>query len=278
TTSTTTSACCAPGLVEVNNGTQCLQVLTSPRVSVATRTPTNGPTDIDYGRYGVKIYDVNGYNSSGIATLPLAFYGPRATVDGLSDTPVETFWGGRMNLINLWVAGNSYWPGTNGCEIGAACGYPNYVSFCETIITPQQKTYYVGIAGDNYISMKINGNLILSQPSGPPSIADNFRWWHIYPVVLQANLINVIEIQCWNQEIIGSFAAEIYDNTLTELTSAVDTSTLNRIFSTANYRIGGSSQGQSFCNNFECPPGYNYDVDQNLCIKSTLFNCGQTPP
>ena len=88
--------------------------------------------------------------------------------------------------------------------------------------------------------------------------------------------VNTIEISNINVSIIGGFAAEIYDNTLSELSTASSISSVNRIFTTEDYRTGGSMEGEQFCNAYTCPEGYIYDADAGVCIQLETIPCPGT--
>ena len=169
-----------------------------------------------------------------------------------------------MNANNVWVAGDANWPGPN---------YPDFISFCATFTLSQSKTYYVGIAGDNDVSIKLNGVELVNQADNSPQ--SNFKFWHVYPVLLNAGP-NIIEMENWNRSSVGSFAAEIYDNTLNEMTAATSIGMLNVVFATGDYLPGGSKEGQGFCSNYTCPTGYVLDTSNPsspVCKLIETTNC-----
>lgn len=245
--------CVCPATYTVtNDGLGCFKVTTVTPTSVNTLTPDAGADNIAYGQFGVKIYNINDYNTIGNSISGnLLFSGFTTTFDGSSTTSVESFWSGRMNANNLWVSGNPNWPGEGGP------GYPGYVSFCSTFTLNVTSTYWVGIAGDNDVTIKLNGVEIVNQADNSPQT--NFKFWHIYPVELQAGP-NIIELENWNRSFVGSFSAEIYANTATTLINATNINQLNVIFSTGDYLPGGSKYGEGFCSNYSCPSGYTLDT------------------
>jgi hypothetical protein len=192
---------------------------------------------------------------------------------------VSNFWGGRMNSCIIWANNNPCWPGTTN---GNSCNptglnvppYPGTLSLCSTINVPSTKTYYIGIAGDNYTTIKIDSNIIIQQvdPTTTSNPTYNFEFWHIYPVTLTAGQ-HTIELSCTNVGLIGGYAAEIYDNTLSQLTNTTSTSSLNILFSTSSFKNGGVNYGQGFCTNYSCPSGYNYNPSTQLCEKITNASC-----
>jgi hypothetical protein len=262
----TVASCVCPEGYNVNpEGNGCYKVTNTNPTTIETLQVGVGTDNNAYGMYGVKIYNVSDFDSAGNSISGnLAFSGYTNAYDGSSTTSVEYFYAGRMNAANVWVSGNASWPSPN---------YPDYVSFCSTINVPTTKTYYVAIAGDNDATIKINGVTLVNQADNLP--VDNFRFWHIYPFVLSSGL-NVVELENWNRSAVGSFAAEIYNNTLSELTSATNSSMLNTIFSTADYLPGGALEGQGFCTNYSCPTGYVLDTtnpSSPVCLLVETTNC-----
>lgn len=278
---------CPAGFTVVGTSTQsCQKLETTSPTQTNTLTPGDGISNIVYGQYGTLIYNVGGYNVSGNSINgTYAFNG----ANNLSPSPLGTtssvtnFWGGRMNTCLIWANNNACWPGTTtGPSACSPSGlnvppYPGTLSLCSSITVPQTKVYYIGIAGDNYTTIKINSQTIISQvdPTTTSNLTYNFQFWHIYPVTLTSGN-NIIELSCTNVGNIGGYAAEIYDNTLSQLSTATSEAQLNRIFSTKNYRTGGPNAGQGFCTNYSCPSGYNYNPTTQLCEKITTSSCVQT--
>lgn len=262
---------CPEGYTASSDGTICYKVTTASPTTNDTLTPEAGADNPAYGEYGVKIYNIGDFDSTGNSISGgLAFSGYTNTFDGSGTTDVEAFWSTRMNANNVWVAGDANWPGPN---------YPDYISFCATFTLTQSKTYWVGIAGDNDVTIKLNGAEIVNQADNSPQ--SNFKFWHIYPVTLNAGP-NIIELENWNRSSVGSFAAEIYDNELSALFSATNTSMLNIVFATGDYLPGGSKEGQGFCSNYTCPSGYTLDttdpqnpvcklIETSSCVSSQYF-------
>lgn len=261
----TNSCNCPGGYTASADGSICYKVTTASPTGNDTLQPEAGDDNAAYGQFGVKIYNINDYDGTGNSmTGDLAFSGFTNTFDGSSTTSVESFYAGRMNANNVWVAGNSTWPSPN---------YPDFISFCSTFTISQSKTYYIGIAGDNDVTIKLNGVELVNQADNSPQ--SNFKFWHVYPVVLNAGP-NIIELENWNRSSVGSFAAEIYDNTLNEMTSATSAGMLNIVFATGDYLPGGSKEGQGFCSNYTCPNGYTLDTTdpQNpVCKLIETTNC-----
>jgi hypothetical protein len=266
-TPTITPTCdCPEGFTATNDGGACYRVLTTNPTSIESLLVGDGGSNPAYGLYGVKIYNENDYDAVGDSISGnLAYSGYTTAIGSPDTTPNEAFWSGRMNEINVWVDGNTTWPNPN---------YPDYVSFCATFDLNTTKTYYIGVAGDNDITVKINSVTLINQADNSP--VNNFRFYHIYPVTLEAGP-NIIEIENWNRSSVGSFAAEVYDNNLATLTGVTSTSGLNILFSTGDYLPGGPLAGEGFCTNYSCPTGYaldNTDPENPICKKIEYIDCG----
>ena len=149
-----------------------------------------------------------------------------------------------------------------------------YVGLSKCININSGGTYYVGIAGDNYARLYIDGvNYVNLTGFG---VTENFRIWSVFPINLTSGE-HIIEVYGRNiNNTIGAFGAEIYYptgttpfNTLTGATSSGDT---NPIFSTSDY-IGqpwelGSTIGYS------CPIGYSLKTCEipYKCVKILTSN------
>ena len=274
---------CPSGYTVNGENDGCYRVETQSATSVSNLGVGYLTPNAAYGDFGFYVYNQNGYNLDGSVIGDYAYNGQYWGADsGLDD--IQLFWGNRLNFVGVWVQGQPYWPNPN---------YPDMVSFCETINIASGKTYYFGIAADNDVKVRLNGNLIISQPENQPY--QNFKYWHIYPIYIDAGP-NIIEMEGWNRSIVGGFGAEIYDNTLEELTGATGTSMVNLVFSTGDYldsrtifghttgctlcAIGtvpqGSKFGEAFCSNYSCPDGYELDTtDPNnyQCVRITRVDC-----
>ena len=261
---------CPSGYTASNDGSICYKITTAIPSQNESLLPEAGADNNNYGQFGVKIYNVDDYDISGnTISGNLAFSGFTVVADGSSTTNVELFYTTRMNANNVWVAGNANWPDPN---------YPDYISFCSTFTLLESKIYYVGIAGDNDVTIKLNGVTLVDQLDDEPDT--NFKFWHVYPVTLNAGP-NIIELENWNRSQVGSFAAEIYNNTLNEMTSATGTTMLDIVFATGDYLPGGSKEGEGFCSNYTCPSGYYLDTTdpQNpICKLIETTSCTNTTP
>jgi hypothetical protein len=139
------------------------------------------------------------------------------------------------------------------------------VGFGREVIVPVSKTYYIGLAADNYMSLEVNSVLIKAFPA--ESIADHFTAWHLFPVFLNAGS-NLIHIVGYNDTIVAGIGAEIYDATLAELQGVATISALDArtIFSTKSL-IGSYAEEGNFGIGYTCPEGY------SLINRSGVYSC-----
>lgn len=263
TITVTPSPCiCPSGYFPLPNYGGCYTITTTPATQTGNLLAGTGDNNSAYGDFGVRIYNLNGYDQQGNVIGTYAYDG-----EDFSQNPPPniSFWMGRMNANNIWVTGNPNWPGEP---------YPGSVSMCATINIPTSKVYYIGIAGDNDVSIQVNNSFIMAQPNDQRNT--NFKYWHIYPVLLTAGP-NVIQMIGTNRSSVGGFAAEIYDNTLQQLTAATSTTDINIVFTTGDYRQGGPLFNQGFCSNFTCPNGFQYDPVLQTCVRRDIIPCGASP-
>lgn len=191
---------------------------------------------------------------------------------------INDVWRRRLNNIGVWFQGNSYWPGSNDCTANtsiADCGYPGTLCLCDTFNVPTSKQYYIGLAGDNGITIEINGEMVVGeQITLDHTFQSNFKWWNIYPINLNAGPNNIYMCNT-NVGAVGLFGAEIYDMTLAQLTGVTTIDDLNYIYSTYEYFPGQPREGQTSCPFNVCPEGYVYaETDEGpVCIKVEFTGC-----
>jgi hypothetical protein len=152
----------------------------------------------------------------------------------------STTWCGPLNRTAIWTCQSS----------GGGYNRPptqQWLGFSTCITNPSFKTYYLGIASDNYFRVKIDG-AIRVQKLGYS--VGNFDKWFIYPIQLGAGR-HIVEFEAMNADGPAAFGAEIYDNTPQEIAQATSYNSLNVLFTTKDM-IGQQFQlGQH-----SCPAGY----------------------
>lgn len=93
-------------------------------------------------------------------------------------------------------------------------------------------TYYIGVGADNYFRVSVDNQLV-AKYEGLDQAA--FELWHIVPVTLTAG-DHYFTIGYSNHSSASGLGVEMYDNTAAQLRAATSYSTLNLIFSTADFR------------------------------------------
>jgi hypothetical protein len=242
---------CPAGYTANVDNTKCIKTTTVSATLLTAYGVADGPDEAAYCREGIRVYQ-GGYSVDG-----------RGVVEWSSGT-LNPYWAslngtvnGRLNLVGVWNSGDVSEP--TGVWIG----------FSKTINVLTSKIYYVAIAGDNYVRIKINGVVVVDQKQNNiDDLNDNFNYWHCYPVFLSAG-VNIIEMEGYNIDSQGCFAAEIYNCTLNELKTvdAGSESILNRLFSTGD---------QTAFSSFGCGDGYALDLTDEanpVCRKIEYASC-----
>lgn len=151
----------------------------------------------------------------------------------------------------------------------------DWVGFSECIDIETSGTYYIGVGANNACRFRLNGELILNLSGLTDS--NNFKVWHMLPVTLTSGK-HIIEMEGRNDAPApnaSSFGAEIYSETLQNLTGATTTGDTGLIFSSFN-RIGTAFDLGELSGN-SCPSSYSLDAcgDKSQCVKieSTNIEC-----
>jgi len=269
---------CPPGYELTSDGQSCIQEITAAAVFIQPQpVSVSPPYNVVYGSWGVRIFKDNQWNLCGfpIQTGNSSFdYIVRCE---LVPTPCTSgssgaFWKTRLNTIGVWYLNNNQWPGSGN--------YPGTLCLCDTINVATTKVYYLGIGGDNRISIKVNGQLIVDNcgivggSGSADTTAGNFKWWNIYPVTLNAGP-NIIELCDTNLSTYGTLGCEIYDMTLSQLTGVTNANQLNLVYSSQEYHTGGPREGTTFCSEWACPSGFAIDLsgDEPVCKQILYAPC-----
>jgi hypothetical protein len=146
---------------------------------------------------------------------------------------------------------------------------PQFIGFSHCLNIPVGGTYSLGICGDNFVKLKINGQQVVNFDKW----SGNLGFWHVFPIDLKSGL-NIIELSGADalgpptNYTVASFAAEIYSASTTVLSALTTTIQLEPyiVFSTKNkvgstFDIGDSS-------GYYCPSGYVLDTCNGYsCVK-----------
>jgi hypothetical protein len=191
-------------------------------------------------------------------------YGPASITNSL--------WGqgtggsGRLNNAGVWA--------TTG---GTATPYNEWLGYSYCLNLVSGGTYFIGVAGDDYTRIKINGTLIYDSglynftnttaAYSPYSIA--FVNFNVFPYTFTSGL-NIIEVENLNLGGPAAFVAEIYSGSVSTLSGYTSYSQLSAdtLFSTFNFigqDIPLSSSAATTNTGYTCPSGY------------SLFTCSGSP-
>lgn len=213
-------------------------------------------------------YTLNENNGAGAAVIPTANVENEAFGSDVSGCDTGQT-GGRLNKAGIW-----------------ATGFPNNqelsFEFCVDIPGLKEKQYLIGLAGDNYVRFYIDGSLAVDLNSPGSGVTTPFRHWHTFPVTLSPG-IHTIKLSGLNFGGAASFAAEIYDITLTEfqanlLYPAVGSGNCGSteaqlepyiIFSTRDY-IGQSVPDPTNPGVWSCPGGETVDFCNGIPVCKLL--------
>lgn len=190
---------------------------------------------------GTQILDDNGDPLNALATIVDPLWGDAGSVNG------------RLNQIGVWATGGT-------------APLNEWIGFTNCVNVPETKTYNIGIAADNRLRIKIDGQLFVWFDT-PNTF--NFRKWHVIPIQLTAGQ-HIIELEGYNDSQFAAFGAEIYDAdraTLQAMTTVAELEAVT-IFTT------NDTVGQTFdlgeTSGYTCPEGYALSTCDGLtCIRIT---------
>lgn len=190
-------------------------------------------------------YDVNGTGTSNQIPTSNAFW---INWDGITECLAFNTTDGPLNRCGLW----------------STTVLPNQdIGFAVCITIAETKTYYVGIACDNYGIIKLDGVTIIQQDVAALDIeypqcgalTSTFKIFHIYPVEITSGF-HIIELLGHNIiNAAASLGAEIYNNTSAEIIAATSYGDLDLVFSTKDY-FGTDVQLGNDGTGYSCPDGY----------------------
>lgn len=233
---------------------------TQPICFPTTYIAQAGNQNINYSQNGAKFYE----DATG-RPYPLIEVGAGIN-DNLGNALNQV---GSSTLSPLWANGGSLTDGrlhAVGIWTNAGSNPVNeWIGFTACIEVPVDTTYCIGIAADNYVRFKIDGQLIYSATTG--SVA-TFRDWKVIPITLTAGTHN-IQLEGLNLASFATFGAEIYQAdvpTLLAMSTPGELAAVT-IFSTGDKTGSTFDLGeQSGCN---CPQDYNLSIcnDSLECVR-----------
>ncbi|MCA9514052.1 MAG: hypothetical protein KC635_03850 [Myxococcales bacterium] len=266
------SSCdCPEGYTPNVDDTACVRELVT--------TPTSGGSlDVCAGFSEPWInYTYRGARFSTVLT-PSAFEFVSPLEPGCTDpsTCVEVSaapWTGRLNDVGVWAC-----PGPDH-ETYVDPPFNQWIGFSRCIDIANAGEYMVGIAGDNHVMLRLDGQTLYQSVS-----SENFRAWNVLKVTLSAGT-HTVELFGLNLDTLGSFGAEIAGpfpvGTLdTPAQMAAADYVGHIIFSTAPMRAGGSqfqvSTGASAATGLTCPDGFALELCDTpaVCVDRDETYCG----
>lgn len=243
------SACCPATYTLSPDGTYCYKVN-----EIAATDPTDPETLVSvtnnaYSTCGSYIYDA-GWASNGTGTSTQIILTNTFWANGGSCAD-HTSSLGPLNRCGLWTAS----PLSNQ-DIG----------FAVCLNIPVAKTYYIGIASDNYGIIKLNSTLLIQQdPTAlgiqySVGVAATFKVWHIYPVMIPSGPV-ILELLGHNVSSAASIGVEIYDASPSDIIAATSYSDLGSklVFSSKDF-VGQPVQLGSGGVGYSCPGGYALEI------------------
>jgi len=162
---------------------------------------------------------------------------------GNGSTPLN----GRLNVAGVW-SDIPY----SGAFTDPHLPIYEWIGFTACVETSIEKVYYIGIAADNRVRIKVNGVLVVQLLQ---QAIRNFTRWNMFPITLPAGT-NFVELEGLNVGSYASFGAEIYDADYATLIAMTTESQINSVlvFSTKD-KIGTTFDiGDNI--GWNCPPGW----------------------
>lgn len=239
--------CCPEDFTLAPDGTYCYKIEDIDATIVGSPATLVAVHATAYSTCGSYIYNtgwnINGTGASTQITTANAFW-----VNGAGTCVDATTTNGPLNRTGVWSSGT---PGS-GQDIG----------FGVCINLPETKTYYIGIASDNYSIIKLDGIIRLNQDPVALAtqygvgVAATFKVWHIYPIVMNAGP-HILELSGHNVLGAAAIGCEVYDATSADIIAATSYSVLGPklIFSSKDY-IGQDVQLGTGGAGYTCPDDY----------------------
>ncbi len=219
-------------------GDTCERItVTSANYNGSTLTVCEGSENENFGALGARFPDGS--------TLPNNFFGDGYSLNNNS----------RLHAVGIWACGPDGQSTTNPED--------EWIGFSECLSIEEGGAYVVGIAADNFIRAKLNGQTILGLYASNASEQNHpYKHWHMVPVTLTSGA-NVIELEAMNVGGPAAFGAEIYGPfdpaDLVDDTSMMALDYQNNIVWSTGDQIGGNFN-TGVTSGWSCEDGYALDL------------------
>jgi len=227
--------CCNPGYTLSPDESYCYKINTTAPTVIQSDICLAPSQRIEYTSIGTRIYN------PGFGTDLAGSYTSLSTVTQWKSNSSST---GPMNREGIWVDTDC-----NGTKDPLTAG--QVLQITVQISSSVAKTVYVGMGGDNTFRLDVNGITIVDRDSS--FSFDNFYYWHVVPVNIPSGISYFNFRAVGDGSVNDAFAAAIYNNNQTQLSSATSDASLDILFKTSDY-IGEHIDIAT------CPVGYFLDT------------------
>ncbi len=266
------SACnCPEGFAPNVAETVCERLSVVPTVNVTTHNVCAGFSEEGvYTTEGVRFStSSNPSDFEFVSTLNPGCTNPLVCLE------VDTLtWRNRLGQVGVWTC-----PAPS--FFSEQPPYNEWLGFSHCLDIDTAGDYLVGIAGDNEVLLRVDGNVVYQSVS-----PQNYATWNVLRLPLSAGT-HVIELFGLNREAFAAFGAEIAGpfpaGSLTTPAAMRDAGYLdNIIWSTADMRTGPTQQfqtstGATASSGLSCPAGFALDLcgAPAMCISDDVTTCDQ---
>jgi len=257
---------CSATYTPAPDGIQCSKTDTIPATITSSNYCLAPSTNGAYSAYSSRIY-IPGFNLGTMLLAPgtsnPSILGEIVTV-GQWANPSALATVGPMNREGVWIDANC-----DGVRDALAGGVQVTLGFNYNNIGPSRQIY-VGISGDNWFELKVNG---ISMALFNTGHVNAFKIFHLIPVTLITGMNSFNAVGTGDGSVSDSIAMVIYDNTAAQLQAATADAQLNILFKTSSVR--GSHMDVA-----TCPANYNLDtsggVGAYVCTRTQYKICNSS--
>jgi len=255
------------------NGTFYREIIHTATVPVSSLSLVKSDGYYTYSANGTRVFNT-GFNIDGSSTPALTL----STNDIWKNTAANII-NGPLNRTGIW---SNQFIGSGLTKIMLPLDTWIGFNFCLSGLT-SGKTYYAGIGSDNDCKLILDGNTILDTYLAAQSL-NSFMYWNIYPIVVGggSSILGLFGLnRTWTSvPNLASFGCEVYDNTLSEITSATNINQLNVIFTSSGKSIATVVQttgGTYLASGYTCLDGGTYSDCTGNCIEKIVCTGSTTP-